>query len=132
METILYPTKEAIDYLIEKLKLPKYDKFSQDWEYESADVNRIEEFIRFYETENLSAVEKFTLMIILISSCNDAIGQGGFSLDLWKRIEAILIRDVTIHKSTIQDWSCEEEPLEECYSITPFIRKVIKEGSLML
>lgn len=127
MENINYPTKQAIESLIDKLSLPKPDEFTQDWEYEVTDVNRIAEFIRFYEMESISDIEKFTLMIIIIGSCNDAIEQEAFDTNLWKQVELLLIKDVDIHRNTISYWSCDDEPLEDCYYITSLIRKMMKK-----
>ena len=58
-------TKKAIDSLIIKLNLPKKDEFSQDWEYEVSDSERLQEFIEFYQKNELTKDEKFTLMIII-------------------------------------------------------------------
>lgn len=126
MEHIKYPTKQAIESLIDKLNLPKQDELTQDWEYEVTDVKRIEEFIKFYETQNLSNVEKFTLMIVIIGSCDDAIAQECFDINLWERVKLLLIQDMAIHRNTMIDWSCNGESLKNCYYITQYIRKIVK------
>ena len=50
-------TREAIEKLSRELKLLEPDEFSQDWQYEVADLNRLEEFVMFYFDEKLKLVK---------------------------------------------------------------------------
>lgn len=120
-------TKKAINSLIEKLNLPECDEFSQDWEYEVADSKRLEEFIEYYQNNDMDKDEKFTLMIIILESYND-IGQYNIlEKKLWCKIEKILMEDKFIHKPTIDYWSCSEnENIEDCFYITPLMRSLKK------
>ncbi len=120
-------TKKAIDNLIKKLKLPEYDKFSQDWEYEVANIERLEEFIEYYQNVDMDIDEKFTLMIIILESCNDAKQENKLQKETWDKVEELLIKDKIIHDSTINYWSCiENENIEDCFYITPLVRKLNK------
>ena len=49
-------TREAIEKLSRELKLLEPDEFSQDWQYEVADLNRLEEFVMFYFDEKLNNI----------------------------------------------------------------------------
>jgi len=119
-----YPTAKAMTSLSEKLNLPKQTPYYQDWEYEVVDFKRIHEFIAHYEN-NSDDDEKFTLMIIIIASCNDALEEGGFSESVWERVKTFLIKDNNLHKDTIDYWSLESyEKLEDCFEITPLIRAI--------
>lgn len=69
-------TKEAIEILTQKLGLPKLGQYSQDWEYESADSLRVNEFVSFYESADLNQSGKFALMSLIISSFDDAVTEG--------------------------------------------------------
>lgn len=128
MENIRYTTKETIESLCKKLKLPKPHEYSQDWEDEVMDSQRIEEFIEYYQKETMNEDEKFTLMVIIINSCDDALSNGSLDMESWKKVKAFLINDRDIHKETIDYWSAEEiEDVEDCFIITPLIREIKKE-----
>jgi len=123
-----YPTKDAIDSLIKKLGLPEAAKHSQDWEHEVADSKRILEFVLCYENDILDEDEKFTLMIILIDSCNEALAEEGI-LDetLWARVKLCLIKDEKIHKDTIDYWILHDcDDVDDWFYITPFVREIYK------
>ena len=118
-------TKKAIDSLIIKLNLPKKDEFSQDWEYEVSDSERLQEFIEFYQKNELTKDEKFTLMIIILESCDEAILKDELSEKIWSEVEEILINDKEIHEKTIDYWSWyDNENIEDCFYITPLVRKI--------
>jgi len=124
MNYLEYPTKESIEALCRDLNLPQPDKFSQDWEYETSDVNRIKEFIAYYRSNDLNDETKFTLMMVIINSCNDALNEGAFDLNIWEELDSILLIDRIIHLNTIKYWICDEDDdIEDCFHITPYIRK---------
>ncbi|WP_019637121.1 hypothetical protein [Paenibacillus fonticola] len=115
-----YVTKSAIEGLVKKIPVP--DEYSQDWEYEVADSSRITEFLYAYEKIELNKEERFTLMIIIISSFNDAIVEGKVEAN-FSVIRYHLLQDINIHKNTIYYWSMlDEDDLENCYAVTSFIR----------
>lgn len=118
-----YVTKEAIDGLSEKLGLP--NRVTQDWEYEVGDSSKVSEYIESYEKIIMSKEEKFALMIIIISSYNDALEEGKIENSIWDKIRHHLLNDISIHRNTILYWALEGEDLENCFSITPFIRQLL-------
>lgn len=123
-----YVTGEAINNLVKKLKLPSPDAYEQDWEYTVADSTRIDELIEFYGNNPLSVEEKFALMIIIISSYDDAIQEKSNDKNTWDRISYYLLRDYNIHANTILYWSdMENENIENCFAITSFMRKLLDE-----
>lgn len=119
-----YVTGEAIESLVKKLSLPKPGPFTQDWEYEVVDDTRINEFLSFYESSSLNEEEKFALMIIIIGSLNDATVTGDVDESILRKAKELLLKDIAIHTNTILYWSLENEDLEDCFAITPFIRCV--------
>lgn len=122
-----YPTGKAITSLIKKLNLPKRSKYSQDWEYEIADSERVDEFITYYQNNLSDEDEKFTLMLIIIESCNDAISENNLENKTWEKVKKSLMEDYYIHKQTIDYWCSEEEKdIEDCFAITPLIREIKK------
>ncbi|TQR39817.1 hypothetical protein C7Y47_01990 [Lysinibacillus sphaericus] len=120
-----YVTKSAIEGLVKKVKLPAPDEFTQDWEYEVSDSSRITEFLYAYENIKLNKEEKFALMIIIISSFNDAIVEGKAEENSASLIRYHLLQDISIHKNTIYYWSMlDEDDLENCHAVTSFIREI--------
>jgi hypothetical protein len=65
-----YPTRKAIDSLAARFDLP-YTPFMQDWEWEVADSDRIDEFVAGYHSGELNEDERFTLMETIIQSFED-------------------------------------------------------------
>jgi len=121
---VKYPTTKAIASLIEKLNLPQQDPYSQDWEFEVVNSKRILDFIACYESIN-DIDEKFTLMIIIVGSCNDALVEGILDEAIWEKVKAYLIRDNNLHKATINYWALEDyDELEDCFEITSRIREL--------
>lgn len=121
-----YVTKSAIEGLVKKVKLPAPDEFSQDWEYEVSDSSKVSEFLQAYENIELNKEEKFALMIIIISSFNDAIVEGKAEESWANIIGYYLVKDVSIHKNTIYYWAMlDEDDLENCHAITPFMREIV-------
>ena len=120
-----YVTKSAIEGLVKKVKLPAPDEFTQDWEYEVSDSSRITEFLYAYENIELNKEEKFALMIIIISSFNDAIVEGKAEENSASLIRYHLLQDISIHKNTIYYWSMlDEEDMENCHAVTAFIKEI--------
>lgn len=130
MENV-YPkfvTKSAIEGLVKKVKLPAPDEFSQDWENEVSDSSRITEFLYAYENIELNKDEKFALMIIIISSFNDAMVDGKAEENWASLIRYHLLQDISIHKNTIYYWSMlDEDDLENCHAVTSFMREIAKK-----
>jgi len=127
-----YVTKEAVDSLTQKLDLPKNDGFSQDWEYEVSDSSKVEEFLYSYENLGLNKDEKYALMTIIISSYNDAIEEGTMDERTKEKIKFLLLSEVDIHRNIILNWAMlDEEDIENCYAIAPFMREVAKAANLV-
>jgi len=122
-----YVTKESIIGLVSKLGLPEPGPYSQDWEYEIADATRVSEWIGEYLRRNdLTDDERFTLMILIIESFDDALREGISNDCDWDKIEAALMMNHTLHRTTLEYWSCptEEDPDNVSY-VTPRIRKIV-------
>lgn len=120
-----YVTKRAIEGLVQKVNLPPPDEFSQDWEYVVADASRISEFLYAYENIEFTIDEKFVLMIVIISSFDDAITEGKAEESTAKRIRYHLLQDIGIHMNTIRYWSMlDEDDLNNCFAVTAFMREI--------
>ncbi len=119
-----YVTKEAIISLTEKLHLPQIN--SQDWEFEVGKSKKVFEYISFYENVVLNKEEKFALMIVIISSYNEALLEGIAQKELWNKIKYNILKDMDIHRNTIEYWALDDEDLEDCFAITPLIRSIVE------
>jgi len=124
--TPLYLKREAIENLYKKLNLPTLGPYSQDWEYELADSSRIIEFLLFYEKHLLTNDEKYALMALIISSYDDSLSEGNTQENVWNKIRINLLKDFKLHKNTISYWALEENELEDCFSVTPLMREILK------
>lgn len=119
---IRYPTQHAIETLAKRFNLP-YDPRMQDWEYEVADSNRINVFLKAYIEEQLTENEKFVLMEILIQSFEDS------DLDLakdinWQCLLGLLEKNIALHATTICYWSLGNKAYDLCWMVTPDIRRI--------
>jgi hypothetical protein len=119
-----YPTRKSIKTLCQDLNLRMPDTYEQDWEYVIVDETRIEEFINYYQNNCLDSETKFTLMIIIIGSFDDAIASGLFDVTAWNKARKLLTQDINLHMRTIEYWSCGDKDIEDCFNITPLIREI--------
>lgn len=58
----------------------------QDWDWDFADSDRIEEFIKIYNLGVLTDNEKVALMSLIVESYNDYIFKYGNNSRIWKTI----------------------------------------------
>ncbi len=118
-----------VNNLAKNLNLPALGPYDQDWEYVVSDSSKIEEFIAYYENKTSIKWEKQILMAIIISSFDDSICDNSFNKELWSKTESILFREFEIHKEELEYWANYEEyiELEDCFSITPYIRGIIEK-----
>lgn len=122
-----FPTRAAIDALANRFGLPNHPGM-QDWEFQVADPARIDEFLRAYESEDLSDDERFTLMEIILESFED-LGLSRTERDpRWERVLEILDRNIDLHASSVWYRSLLEEDSEdseELFCVTPFLRDIL-------
>lgn len=124
MRELKQASKETIKRLTTELKLEGADEYTQDWEYEVANVNQLPDYINFYRNSELNPNEKAALMRIILEAYNDYISLENEEDVYRKSIEEFLKKDYLIHKDTIMYWSCENEDLANCFAISSFIRKI--------
>jgi hypothetical protein len=99
----------------------------QDWPWEVADANRLDEFLTAYETAGLSDDERFTLMEILLQSFEDRARFHGFD-PRWNRALEALDRNINLHAYSVWYWSDVENELEQDqWLVTPFLRQVLSK-----
>jgi hypothetical protein len=118
-----HPTRAAIDKLAATFSLPNTPDM-QDWEWEVADPDRVEEFLNEYKNGNNTDDEKFVLLEMLVQSFEES------ELDLnknekWKELQELFQSNFKIHEYTIWYWSVfDAESKEEQWRVTPFMREL--------
>lgn len=124
---IRHPTKEAIDKLAAELKLPNHDGM-QDWEWEVADSEKINEFLEVYSLDSINDDERFVLLEMLLQSFEDS------SIDLtndkrWKDLLELIKNYFSIHSYTVWYWCCfETHEKEQWWRISEYMRKIYAEN----
>lgn len=119
-----YPSRETIYKLTKELGLEGATEYTQDWECEVANIAQLPKYINYYKTNKLNLNEKSTLMRIILESYNDYIGMSCKEDEYGETIKDLLESEYLIHQETVNHWGCENDDLEDCYAITPFIRTI--------
>ncbi|MGE5473169.1 MAG: hypothetical protein ACM3UU_02990 [Ignavibacteriales bacterium] len=103
-----------------------YTGIEQDWDLEMADSNRINDFLKFYQQNDLSEYKKAAVMSIILASYNDFLNENDVEIDYrWNEIKSILDSKKIFFKDLINYWSlCNEVDDGNLFRITPLIRKI--------
>jgi hypothetical protein len=90
--------KETLLGLNGLLKL-KYKGLEQDWEIEFADPNRVEEFIGIANRGQLSTMERYAVVCLIISSLDDRLNLDHTKNNdrLWEDIVALLDHEPSLY-----------------------------------
>ncbi|WP_109831819.1 hypothetical protein [Reichenbachiella versicolor] len=100
------------------------DSLSQDWTYEIAEPERIDDYIQAYNKEIKNEDTKFSLMEMIIQALED---QGSIELIKlkWALVKPLLLKDFDLHQFTIFYWSCwDNENIEDSWVVTPLFREL--------
>tara|TARA_R110002073_G_scaffold4918_2_gene31246 strand:- start:5934 stop:6287 length:354 start_codon:yes stop_codon:yes gene_type:complete len=108
-----FPTAGAIASLANRLGVPHHPSM-QDWEWEIADPDRIDEYLSLYRDGGLTDDERFTLMETILQSFED-LDADLTSDPRWLAVLDWLDRDVELHAHSIWYWAdLENELFSEC------------------
>lgn len=128
LDTILvelkYPSAKTINKLTKELKLKETNDYTQDWEFEVANINQLSDYIEYYQSGNLNINEKTTLMRIILEAYNEFLSIENKPDIYGEKIKEFLKRDYSIYHETIEYWACEGEESDNCFVLTPFIRNI--------
>jgi len=92
---------------------------------EVADPTRVGEFLEAYDSDLFNNDDRSVLMQTILESYGTAFTDGLARPEDWETISYYLNRDRQIHEDTIRRWAMIDEPdLENCFAITPLIRKL--------
>jgi hypothetical protein len=95
----------------------------QDWEYEVADSNRIDEYLAVYQSGELSDDERFSLMEMLMEAfrgADDLATSPRFAL-----VSNLIEASLELHLYTVWYWACMDYELEDAFENAPFMREII-------
>jgi hypothetical protein len=111
------------------LGLPVGDNFTQDWFYELSENYRTKEwldkYIIAYANNDHSLSEKNDLMTLSLDVCNDLLSSGLSATDeVIINVLNILSVNYQAHMELINYWSLDNEPLDDCFSLTSEMRKL--------
>lgn len=126
-----FPTAAAIENLATLLGVPN-DVSMQDWQWQIADSTRIDEYLGLYQGNSLTDDERFTLMETIIQSFADLPTE--LSTDpRWETVLETLDRNIRLHAHSVWYWATlENESLDDCWTVTPFMRKLVDKHSQQL
>jgi hypothetical protein len=121
-----FPTAAAVDALARRFALPN-DPNMQDWPWEVADPERLDEFLAAYEGDELSDDERFVLMEMILQAFEDVGRSTGFDPRWLRTLEAI-DRNIDLHAHSVWYWSMlETEDPEDQWLVTPFLRRILSK-----
>jgi len=127
----MYTTAKAIEILSADLNLASLDEHAQDWDLMVADIDRIDEFIDYYQNngyhtnETLDDEVKFALMEVILVSLDDSKRYGTFDRSAWSIVSEILTKEKELHQSTIEYWACLGIDAVEAFEITDLVRELL-------
>ncbi|MCB2086394.1 MAG: hypothetical protein H6920_03645 [Sphingomonadaceae bacterium] len=99
----------------------------QDWEFEVADANRIDEFLSAYQSQELTDDERFTLMEMIIQSFED-LGESLQADNRWQSAIDLLDANIRLHAHSVWYWSClEESGSGDLFFVSPSIRVLLQK-----
>ena len=123
-------TQKSIKNLTELLQIPPIgDAFTQDWIYEVPTEYRtkayLQKYINAYSLFKLSSEEKYLLMELIIDIANDLLeSEPMYFSNIWHKISELLSRDQALYRTLIDYWSLHDQEIDDCFSITPYFRKL--------
>jgi RimJ/RimL family protein N-acetyltransferase len=119
-----YPTRAAIDALAKRFGLENSPGM-QDWEWQVADPDRIDEFLAAYESGALTDDERFTLMETILQSFEELPHPVDEDPRL-PRLLALLRHNLALHRHTIWQWSAYQVgDLDEDFQVSPYMRTLM-------
>lgn len=101
----------------------------QDWEWEIADVNRFDEYVNLYASDDLSDDEKISLMELILQSTEESESDSILKAR-WLRVVSLLRRNVTLHESSIRYWARTDAVCtDEQFRLSDLVRTVLASSS---
>jgi len=117
-ERIYGATIDAQRSINDLLSLPATGK-EQDWEFELADPNRIDEMLQAAKARNLNYDERCALFLLLIASMEEKSEADELDGDLIEKAQSLLNNNADVREAMIFYW------IEQRSSDDTFMRKIL-------
>ena len=120
-----FPTADAIASLADRLGVPN-DPSMQDWEWQIADPQRIDDYLSIYRSGELTDDERFTLMETILQSFEGLDADFG-SDTRWITVLDLLERNIQLHAYSIWHWAdLDNDEFSECWRVSQYMRIIIE------
>ena len=133
MNEFEYPGFKSCISILEKLGIDKdtLDLDCQDWEYTLADERFLSEYIKLYNVDSTTGLEKRVLGSFIIQSLENLLAKG-IKESFVVEILTMLSKDQDIHQYEFEYWSLlgDEHYLEheeDCWHITKYVRTLVEQ-----
>ncbi|MGG4610743.1 hypothetical protein [Providencia sp. Me31A] len=117
-----------INQLAMDLGLPIGDEYTQDWAYELPEQYRTKEwlkkYIQAYSNDKYNTFEKNELMELMLDIVNDLLVKNSKKDNFIRKVLTLLSDNHQIHLQLIEHWSLDDDPLEDCFELTPDVRVI--------
>ncbi len=120
---------DVISKICHDLGLPTGDGYTQDWAYELPDEYRTKEWLAKYIVAYLNYSDSFEarreLMALSLDIINDLLASGLSTADehVVKTL-GLLFENYPVHSDLITYWECGADSPEDCFALTPEIRRL--------
>ena len=102
--------------------------FSQDWDLEFADPDRVAQFCDAYETVSFSDNDKAAIMQLIVASFDRHLSEVNPPDELEARLYRLLKRDFRLHRHTVEYWSkLKSHNPGSLWKVSPLMRKILSE-----
>ena len=121
-----FPTSDAREKLAARFDFPNEPKM-QDWQWEVADHERIDEFLKAYKNGELSDDERYILMETILESFGGSGEIEPPSLR-WQETLGLIENNIELHIYTVCYWACldlEKEELDLAWECAPQMRAML-------
>lgn len=122
-----YWTAASLARLSVLLDLP-LDQYSQDWPWEVADPERIDELLGLYQSGGLDEDERFTLMDMIIQ-CFEDLGDSLENDSRWQATLAMIESHIDLHAHSVWYWACFDAiDIEDAFWTSPCFREMVERN----
>ncbi|WP_333662220.1 hypothetical protein [Chishuiella changwenlii] len=112
--------KHIVKKLAQKLSL-NYSDTQQDWDLEMSDLNKIDDFIEFYNSNDLDFEERKIVIALIVASYNEYLYQNEKD-SRWEIISDILKTERKILKELCNYWLVDDNIDEDSFPITRLLQ----------
>ena len=109
--------QQAVVALGQALRLPVTGR-EQDWDVDLANPHRVEEFLRYFEDNQLDDETAFALMALILSSIEDLVNTGEVSPQIWVRVRRQIEVRPALYADLLRRWQ-DDDGDQNGFAISP-------------